>query len=247
MTAALFCRAPRAADAGGVTLQDQIKIAIAENAQVTADIVLFNGFPNMVDMTKKTDDLAKREADSKHANYIKDHQSLRDFPPLVTTWVPPRRETNDYIDKMDDLSYTPAEPTIPTVFSEAYKARVGDFQAGALSVLQNNNHAAGDVRESQKKIQSLKAASDGSTVSIMGIPIPLTGGQDAYVSMLQSGGQVSTFLSQELSKLRVDISRQIAAEARFTLNERQEREDELLAFGQAVQAWTNSGRAGEGY
>jgi hypothetical protein len=229
VTAVLFCRGPHSADAGGLSVREQTRIAIAENALVTADILLFTTAPNMVGMTKKTDDVAKKEADAKHTNYVKDHISL-----LALTRVPPLRTTNDYIDqKSGDLSFKPAGPTTATIFSEAYKDRAVKFQAGALVVLEGNNHAASDIKTSQGKISYLKTASDGI--------------QDSYISQIQSGGQVSTFLSQELYKLRVDISRQIAAETRFTINERQEREDELLAFEQAVKSWTNSGRAGAGY
>jgi hypothetical protein len=194
----------------------------------------------MVGMTKSADALAKQEASDKHSNYAKDHVP-------VFTKVAPGRETNDYIDKMAGLGFSADEPQTPTIFSAAYESRIGEFQLRARNVLESNNLAASDIRNSQNKISQLKAVSDGTSTSVFGIDIPLTGGAAGYVSLVQSGGQISTFLSQELSKLRVDIGRQILAETQFTLNEQQEREDELLAFGQALKLWTVSESAGGSY
>ncbi|MDR2779809.1 MAG: hypothetical protein LBB28_01650 [Synergistaceae bacterium] len=225
MTAASFHSWPRMADAGGPSTQEQTRIAIAENAEATADIVLFNSNPNMVGMTKNTDLTAKDEADEKHKNYANDHV------PVVNK-VAPGRETNDYIKEMTDLNFSAADPQTPTIFSAAYQNRVGDFQAGARNILQSNSVAASDIKNSQSKISRLKTASDGT---------------ESYIGMAQAGGQISTFLSQELSKLRVDISRQIIAETDFTLNEQREREEGLLAFGQALRSWTASGSTGGSY
>jgi hypothetical protein len=169
--------------------------------------------------------LAKQEASDKHQNYIKDHVP-------VFTKVAPGRETNDYIDKMTVLNFTAADPGTPTVFSAAYRDRVGEFQTDALKVLQNNNTAALDIKNSQSKISQLKTASEG---------------QESYISTVQAGGQISVFLSQEISKLRADIDRQIVAETQFTLNEQREREEELLAFEGALKSWAAVESAGESY
>jgi hypothetical protein len=222
--AALFCCAPYRTDAGGDSVTNQTTRATAENTEVLADIALFNRLPNMVGMTKSADALAKQEAKDKHSNYIKDHL------PLFSK-VAPGRDVNDYMDKMD-FSFGAAAPTVPVIFSRAYESRVAEFQGHARDVLKGNNIAAGDIKSSQDKISRLKSASDGA---------------DAYVRLIQSGGQISTFLGQELSKLRVDIARQLQAEAEFTLNEQEERKDELLAFEQALKSWTDSGSVGEGY
>jgi hypothetical protein len=223
--AALFCCGPYEANAGGPTTQEQTRIAIAENAEVLADIVIFNSNPNMVDMTKKTDELAKQEANDKHTNYAKDHVP-------VLTKVAPGRETNDYIDNATALNLGVTDPGTPTIFSTAYQDRVEEFRLGARNILQSNNAAARDIKNSQNKILQLKAASDGS---------------ESYIGLTQAGGQISTFLSQETSKLMIDIDRQIVAETQFTLNEQREREEELLAFEGALKSWAIAEGAGERY
>jgi hypothetical protein len=222
--AALLCCAPCRTDAGGDSAADQTTRAIAENAEVLADILLFNNLPNMVDMTKKTGDLAKQEATDKHTNYMKDHLQL-------TSRVAPGRDVNDYTDKID-FGFNVDVPSVPVVFSQAYESRVTAFQGHARDILKYNNIAAVDIKNSRDKISRLKSASDGA---------------DAYVRLIQSGGQISVFLGQELSKLRVDISRQLQAEAEFTLNEQDEKEGELLAFEQALKEWTNLESSGGDY
>jgi hypothetical protein len=118
----------------------------------------------------------------------------------------------------------------PVIFSEVYKSRVAsgdvsswlDYARGALRA---NNYVARDVLSSQKTLKDLN--------DLGKLDLQATG----YIQLEQVGGQMTNFLSHELSKLRVDVARQVEFEVEFSLNEQQEKTDELDAFAQAAKSW----------
>jgi hypothetical protein len=111
-------------------------------------------------------------------------------------------------------------------FSQIYKDRVGQWMTYALVAVAANNTQTGDAVSVQATIKSLHDAS-----------LAAGGSGGGYRQLLQSRHQTANFMNQEISKLRTDIQRQIDAETRIALNERQERTDRQAAFEQAVSRW----------
>jgi hypothetical protein len=116
-------------------------------------------------------------------------------------------------------------------FSELYKSRVGQWQTYALAAITANNTQTSDATSVQTTIKSLHDASLAA---------------EGYRQLLQSRHQTANFMNQEISKLRMDIQRQIDAETRIALNERQERADWQAAFEQAASRQTSQTQ-GKGY
>jgi hypothetical protein len=60
-----------------------------------------------------------------------------------------------------------------------------------------------------------------------------------YRAALQAANQADNYNNKALSRLRVDIMRQVEAETQFALYEQQERSGRVTAFERAVKSWTN--------
>jgi hypothetical protein len=209
----------------------------------------------MITAVTGTYDTAEAEAKWKHDNYVSDHGSLSSILPDVPVAGSPIRVFSDdltsYVNRaissdntltstLDKLAPGIRSPTSSKTVSQIYEDRVGEWRDYARGVLSADNFAANDVKKSLETISKLKRAAQAAGTNYLIQP----GG---YIQLEQAGGQISNFLSQELSKLRVDMNRQIAAKTGFVLNEQQERADAMTAFEQAVTTWTDSGSAGSGY
>jgi hypothetical protein len=116
-------------------------------------------------------------------------------------------------------------------FAAGYETRAGNAQDYAYGVLEANNSEAQGVLNSQPSIAKMD-----TVFRNVGY----------YRQLLQADTQVSTFTNQALSKLRIDLGRQIEARHTFALEERQERTDVTAAFNQAVREW-KSQSPGAGY
>ncbi|MDR1021263.1 MAG: hypothetical protein LBL73_10940 [Synergistaceae bacterium] len=111
-------------------------------------------------------------------------------------------------------------------FAAAYRLRANDFRSYSLGVAIANNAESQSVLDAQSVIKRQNDASIMSGESKVG-----------YLQMLQAGAQTRNHTNQIVSRLRVDIGRQIEAETKFALNELQERTDRHAAFRQAVRDW----------
>jgi hypothetical protein len=175
----------------------------------------------------------RRDTTEVQPEYKKDHEALKD-----TVWKDITADVTAIYAALavaDSLFSVPgyrtpqAEQTLH--FSELYKDRVGDWQKYALAAIAANYTQTRDAVSVQDTIKSLHDASAAAS---------------GYRQLMQSRHQTANFMNQELSKLRTDIQRQIDAETRIALNERQERADAQAAFEQAVSAW-KSQTEGKGY
>jgi P-type conjugative transfer protein TrbJ len=108
-------------------------------------------------------------------------------------------------------------------FAQIYKERLTNWQKYAEGVLEANNIAVSDVKNSQSLIEKLNDASKNSV---------------GQMQALQAGNQIATFMSQELAQMRIDIARQIDLQTEIALNEQQAKADEEAAFEQAIGQWT---------
>lgn len=172
------------------------------------------------------DELVKSE-------YTDDHKVLADI-----VWKDVTAEVTAIyaaLQAVDSLSSNPGYRTPQggqaIRFSEIYKNRVGDWQTYVLAAIAANKTQADDATSIQTTIKSLHDASLAAK---------------GYRQLIQSRHQTANFMNQEMSKLRTDIQRQIDAETRIALNERQERMDWQAAFEQAVGTWTSQDQ-GKGY
>jgi P-type conjugative transfer protein TrbJ len=107
-------------------------------------------------------------------------------------------------------------------FAQAYKDRIEEWQDYLHGVFEANNTQAAEIEDSQETIAELKRASLGAK---------------GYRQVMQAGQQITVFVNQELSKLRVDLERQLEAETKYALNEQQEKADAAAAFEGAVKTW----------
>jgi P-type conjugative transfer protein TrbJ len=114
-------------------------------------------------------------------------------------------------------------------FASDYKDRADKLQSYMGSAMWVNNSAAKEISASLETIKELKRASENAY---------------GYRQLWQAGAQVMNFVNQELSETRLDIGRQFDVEARYAINEQQEKTDAAASFGQAVRNWkTQSGGA----
>ncbi|GHV45391.1 hypothetical protein FACS1894204_04410 [Synergistales bacterium] len=237
--------------AGGDSVNEKIITATEENAAAWTDTyVALDGILKAVTATRKT---LNDEAAWKHKNYTADHSSLFDikvpvivgpakiFSDNLTPHVNHAVNSDKTLGPLIDR-FAPGSRTIsnPVRFSDIYETRVGAWRDYARNVLSADNFAARDIVDSQGIISDLNKASYAAGDSYL----ILNGG---YAQLEQAGGQISNFLSQELSKLRVDVNRQIEAKAGFALNEQQERADMVMAFEQAVKTWADPNPENSGY
>ncbi|MDR1649749.1 MAG: hypothetical protein LBR71_05765 [Synergistaceae bacterium] len=186
------------------------------------------------DMAAIAAEALRRDTTEVQPEYKKDHETLKDV-----VWKDITAEVGAIYDALrsaDNLFSVPGYRTPPEGgetlrFSELYKDRVGQWQAYATAAIAANKTQTGDATSVQTTIKSLHDASLAAA---------------GYRQLLQSRHQTANFMNQEISKLRMDIQRQIDAETQIALNERQERADWQAAFDQAVNRW-KSQTQGKGY
>jgi hypothetical protein len=213
------------------------KLLALEAARIAA-YALENQMPDVEkkiaeDMAAIMTEATRRDVTEVQPEYKKDHEALKDVVwKDITAEVAAVYAALQAADSLFSVpGYRTPQEGQTFRFSELYKNRVGQWQTYALAAITANNTQTSDAISVQTTIKSLHDASLAAA---------------GYRQFLQSRHQTANFMNQEISKLRTDIQRQIDAETRIALNERQERADWQAAFEQAVSR-SQSQTQGKGY
>lgn len=107
-------------------------------------------------------------------------------------------------------------------YAQLYKDRMGAWQKYWEAAMKANNMSVESIKNSQSLIKLLNDAAKSS---------------EGQHQALQAANQISIYMAQQLSELRMDMQRQIDTQAKYALNEQQERADEQAAYETAIGTW----------
>jgi len=181
------------------------------------------------------DERLKDIATRKHLYYAADHMELdQNISEDVTAYVRRFAGTPD-ISLVSPGYRIPPGGSLSGVhdgnFSIVYKDRVSLWQTSMKKIIEDNSYAAQDIKSSMDNLPGLKDATEGAYGNL---------------ALIQAGARIENLMNAELLKLQVDIERGLETEARFEMNEQQERIDDLAAFSVAVGALSMP-ETGSGY
>lgn len=112
-----------------------------------------------------------------------------------------------------------------------YKERAADWTKYYKAAMEVNHLEAKQIFEDQAFLKALHDASNSAV------------GQN---QMLQAGNQIAVYMAQQMSQLRLDVSRQIESQNNFMMNSKQDETDEQAAMEAAIGTWKEQ-RPAKGY
>ena len=126
-----------------------------------------------------------------------------------------------------DETYT-GYRTGTTIYSDAYRERVKNFESYIKKIAASNNSEAGFIIDtSLKAIKSLQDAMLKAGEFTSG----------GYRQLTQAENQIINYSNVQISRARTDIMRHVDQTAALAHNEIQEKTDRHSAFRQAVSTW----------
>ena len=126
-------------------------------------------------------------------------------------------------DEKYEAKYPGYRDSTETDYAEYYKEQVAYWHAYYRAALAANNMAIQNILDDQAFINELNKASKN--------------GAQGQMQMLQAANQISIFMAQQLSKLRMDMQRQIESQATHALTVQQQAADEESSMEAAIGTW----------
>ncbi|MDR2176326.1 MAG: hypothetical protein LBO82_10390 [Synergistaceae bacterium] len=211
------------------------KVHEVREAAVKAGMVAMDKL--LKDKQEAIEELAKKRFATRQGYYFADHLALGDG-----VW-------NDLTQKIADLSklldtahaisflasadavesnfwtYYPGYAGQRAVnFGGEFKSRMAEWENYAFGTLLANNKEAMDLKDNLLNLLSKLNDATGSLTAV------------GYRQYIQARNQIYLFVAQQVANMRLDVMRQIEAQARIAANKQQKRTNAQVAFGKAVPA-----------